>query len=1110
MCLLYKGVDVSDAAVLSMVLKVIPRTSIDHGLKTSDRDSTPFLFIIVLLPFPTLLESQQKEVDIVMDSQSPILNNPYEEPRWHYDADLEGNLDYGHILDGRRPYSANIGITPNKAKPALFSNDQMSETEENASFINTIRTEVKRWREADYPHVTRITRQLLHYWFVNPERQNFQKLFFCQREAVETAVYLNEAAAFDPNIGRDLLRQLDERCASVSDHHEYVLPRTAFKMATGTGKTVVMAMLILYNYLNKRESVQDTRFADHFLIVAPGITIRDRLGVLFIDEQATQHNQYDDSVTDYYHKRGLISPTFEQQLGGLNAAITIINYHQFEPKVYSGKKQSPLDGKMVYRSGEGMVKQSDKEEYSSVISRILGRMPKSKRILVINDEAHHCYLPRTSSAKVSAEDKTENANAMVWYEGLRQLKLLGYKMQHVYDLSATPYYLRGSGYAEYSLFPWVVSDFGLVDAIESGLVKIPFLPAADNTNGLTDPVLRNIYEHISKDLPKKGQRRARADAKAKGSQATDVEEAPNLPSLLNVAIDQFVKDYEDYERGIRGEGETAMNIFSTPPVFIVVCNNTSVSKEVFKMMAGYESRDAEGNTIYVEGKYPIFSNYRDGRPLTKQPSLLIDSAAIDDAGAVVSDDFKRIYANEITQFKRDYAVLHGAGSADKLTEGDILREVVNSVGNPQTLGAHIRLVVSVSMLTEGWDANTVTHVCGVRAFGSQLLCEQVAGRALRRRSYELLPYNLKGELVGEKEVRRYKAENIVWKFPPEYAHIIGVPFKTFKGGGSGVPPVPKPKVQIHALRERNEMEIRFPNITGYRSHTLQNRITADYTDVPHFRLNFNEVPTKTTLASAVSGDGIVLKSDYRELRDAQVIYELTRRLINEKFTDREGGHQFQLFGQLKQVVTEWYDHQVEVLGGNGDAELRRLVVFWNQKEVNANIYEGIRAASQGEERITAILHYYNPEGSTIHVHGVTSKEVWPTEKSHVNYVVADTNSWEQIAAKTLEQTPEVECYVKNHFLGFQIPYMDGAKERTYVPDFIVRIRTPRGEVVHLILEISGFASDRNAQKDAKRYYTTHYWLPAANHLDTYGRWDFLEVSDIDNIKAILNQKIKEL
>lgn len=324
------------------------------------------------------------------ENLSPILNNPYEEPRYHYDADLNGNLDYSKILEGRRPYYSHIGIAPNRPESALFTNDDIGTDDPNAPFINLIREEVKKWRLAGYPKATRVTRELLNFWFNNPERQNYHKLFFCQREAVETAVYLNEIADFDPNIGREILRQLNERVETVSDFYEDVLPRTAFKMATGTGKTVVMAMLILYNYINKKVNVQDTRFADHFLIVAPGITIRDRLGVLFVDESTSS----DFTKTDYYHVRNLIPRTYETHLGGLNSSITITNYHQFEPKVYSGKKSSPLDGKLVYRSGEGMVKQTDKESYASVISRLLGRMPKSKRILVINDEAHHCYLPR--------------------------------------------------------------------------------------------------------------------------------------------------------------------------------------------------------------------------------------------------------------------------------------------------------------------------------------------------------------------------------------------------------------------------------------------------------------------------------------------------------------------------------------------------------------------------------------------------------------------------------------------------------------------------------------------------------------------------------------------
>lgn len=1041
------------------------------------------------------------------DNLSPILNNPYEEPKLHYDADMNGNLDYSKILEGRRPYSAHIGVAPNRAERALFGYEDVEIDDPNAPFINLIREEVKKWRNAGYPRATRITKELLNFWFNNPERQNFQKLFFCQREAVETAVYLNEIADLDPNIGRDILRQLNARLDTISEHYEDILPRTAFKMATGTGKTVVMAMLILYNYLNKKINVQDTRFADHFLIVAPGITIRDRLGVLYLDDS---HNQ-DFNKSDYYHKRGLIPRNYESLLGGLNSAITITNYHQFEPKVYSGKKSSPLDGKLVYRSGEGMVKVNDKESFASVISRVLGRIPKSKRLLVINDEAHHCYLPRPKG-KLSTEDKEENENAMVWYEGLRQIKALGYKLQHVYDLSATPYYLKGSGYPEYSLFPWVVSDFGLVDAIESGLVKIPFLPAKDESHNLDEPVLRNIYEHISKDLPKKGQKKARKEAKENG-ETNMAETLPNLPDLLGIALDQFVKDYEAYDRGIRLEGEEAVGLFTTPPVFIVVCNNTTVSKEVYKYIAGYETVDSEGNTIYVPGQFDIFSNYKDGIPLRKQPTLLIDSAAIDNAGGVVSDEFKAVFNDEIENFKREYSQLHGAGSADNLTDGDILREVVNSVGKNGTLGSHIRCVVSVSMLTEGWDANTVTHVMGVRAFGSQLLCEQVAGRALRRRSYELRPYNKEGEEIDSKDVRRYKAENIVWKFPPEYAHIIGVPFKTFKGGGTGTPPPSKPRVPITSLSERAEMEIKFPNIIGYRCETKEGEIPFSYAGLSKFKMNFAEIPESTKLESAVTdtehGKQIVLKNHPEEIRDAQVIYELTRALINEKFKDNEGCRQFQKFARLKKIVEYWYYNQVEVIG-TVLPNKRRLVVLFDRKKVVASIYEGIKQALQGEAHITAILNYYNPEGSTRYVHGTTSRPVYATTKSHVNYVVADTDSWEQIAAKTFEELEQVKFYVKNHFLDFKIPYIHSDEEHDFVPDFICRVNTPKGEDVNLIVEISGWSNDDTGHKAEKRRYTTDLWLPAANALATYGRWEFIEISDIDNIKPMLIEKINSL
>lgn len=1041
------------------------------------------------------------------ENLSPILNNPYEEPRLHYDADLNGNLNYNKILKGRRPYSAHIGIAPNRVESALFSDADIEDDDPAAAFINSIREVIKDWRERGYPMVTRVTRELLTFWFENTERQNYQRLFFCQREAVETAIYLNEVADSDPNIGREILRQLNERVETVSDRYEDFLPRTAFKMATGTGKTVVMAMLILYNYLNKKINPHDPRFADYFLVIAPGITIRDRLSVLYLDESNKFHQS---DKTDYYHKRGLIPYNYESLLGGLNNCITITNYHQFEPKAYTGKKSSPLDGKWSFQGESGMIRQSDKEDYSTVISRLLDKLPKSKRILVINDEAHHCYLPRTRG---KGEEVEQNENAMVWYEGLRQMKKLGYKLQHVYDLSATPYYLKGSGYPEYSLFPWVVSDFGLVDAIESGLVKIPFLPSYDNSQALDEPRLRNIYEHISQELPKRGQKTVRKEAKTNAEEtAEDLpkgEMPPNLPTLLTIALEQFVKDYEAYESGARIEGETEANLLSTPPVFIIVCNNTTVSKEIFKYIAGYETIDAEGNPYFVNGRFEVFSNYRNHIPLRLQPTLLIDSVALDNAADVISDDFKRIFSDEIDNFKREYAQRHGAASADSLTDGEILREVVNSIGKSGSLGSHIRCVVSVSMLTEGWDANTVTHVMGVRAFGSQLLCEQVAGRALRRRNYDLLPYKLNGEEIDQRNIHKYKPENVVWKFPPEYAHIIGVPFKTFKRCGTGAPPPPKPKTPVLALTERSDLEIRFPNVIGYRWERRDGQIIADYTDRPKFKLNFNEIPTETILRSAIASQEIELTIDFNKLRDAQVIYMLTRDLIHAKYTDSVNGRQFQKFPQLKSIVQQWYDEQIVIVGGTLSPAQRRLVVLWKKSEVVASIHAGIRA-SAGTEHISAILNYYNPEGSTSHVHGSTTKRVYPTLKSHVNYVVADTATWEQIAAKTLEEIPAVSCYVKNHFLNFRIPYMYLDKEKDFVPDFIAKVITSSAETVFLVIEISGWSNDETGHKDAKRYYASHLWVPAVNNLAKYGRWDFIEISDIANIKPILLEKINSL
>ncbi|MEO5960772.1 MAG: restriction endonuclease subunit R, partial [Opitutaceae bacterium] len=496
--------------------------------------------------------------------------------------------------------------------------------------------------------------------------------------------------------------------------------------------------------------------------MAPGITIRDRLGVLCVQRETST-----EGTGDYYSERLLVPHSMRKDFASLNAHIAITNFQAFQPRALQGNKRSPFDGKIGADGG----KTEAVEDYAQVIKRLLPGFRAGSRLLILNDEAHHCYLPKQGDARKAEGENTaeENERAAVWFRGLVELARR-FKVRAVYDLSATPYYLTGSGYEPYSLFPWVVSDFGLTEAIESGLVKIPFLPTSDDTDKLKEPVLRNLYEHAKREgLPKAGQRTARARAQAEG---TPLKEAPpHLPPTLHGALDQFYRHYsEDYNR--RGQLS-----FEAPPVFIVVCNNTSVSKEVFKFIAGYEqpAESPEADPLVTTGRYELFSNYdqQTRRPHRKPPTLLIDSDALENSGQI-DDSFKRVFAPEIEQFKSDYRVIHGAAAAENITDAGILREIVNTVGKRGTLGAHIRCVVSVSMLTEGWDANTVTHVVGIRAFGSQLLCEQVAGRALRRKSYVLAPYDPdSGERLTDQIAARRKRDaqrahqppRILWKFP---------------------------------------------------------------------------------------------------------------------------------------------------------------------------------------------------------------------------------------------------------------------------------------------------------------------------------------------------------
>jgi type III restriction enzyme len=1017
---------------------------------------------------------------------SPILNGPYSEPEYHYATTTEGNLDYEDRRQGRRIFAPDTPQVPLGKQPqgSMFDlNDFAAQYRDH--LVNQLRDLVGTWRRDGYPGVTsRVTRDLLQFWFTNPDRPAWQQLFYAQREAVETAIWLNEIAD-KSNPGTHALNQLRLAQETVGERDD-VLPRIGFKMATGTGKTVVMACLVLYHYLNRSQYRNDPKYADYFLLVAPGITIRDRLSVLRVDTEAATELD----AQDYYQQRKLVPPSYAGLLQGLNACIVITNYHAFEPRLISGNKKSPFDGKI----GADGQKVEAREDEVLMLRRVLGTFKPGRRLLVLNDEAHHCYLPRAKGRDTEEEQSaTENERAAVWFSGVRAVARR-WQVRCVYDLSATPYYLSGSGWPAYSYFPWVVSDFSLIEAIEAGLVKIPFLPVEDSSQRIDEPVLRNLYEHCKDDLPRKGQRTQRKDDKASGKQTAGFEAPPHLPALLRSALEQFYRHYEAYDRGLREQGEGARDLLSAPPVFIVVCSNTMVSKEVYKQIAGYETGDDTGATRSVPGTLELFSNFdrTTGAARRKPPTLLIDSDALEHSGQV-NDEFRKVFAPEIESFKRNYRLSHPDKSVDALADGDLLREVVNTVGRTGKLGEHIRCVVSVGMLTEGWDANTVTHIVGVRAFGSQLLCEQVAGRALRRRQYFLDPKT--------------------GRFPPEYAHIIGVPFKFFKGGQSELPP-PQDIKLLRALPERSELEIRFPNLVGYKIEQAHTQVRADFSGTPTFAIDLNRMPVQTDLGHAFSAEREQLSSDPDQLRDQQVVYWIASTVLSRYYRDEAGRPQLDKFGDLRRIAQEWYDTKLELLGET-DRRFRRLVRHEDPVRVATSVHLGIEAAAvneglAGEARIVPLLNRYNPGGSTSHVHASTSKPVYPTKKSHVNLVVADTDSWEQIAAKTFDQLDMVESYVKNAFLGFGVPYVDKTgTERSYQPDFLCRVRTPGGERFNLIVEITGFAKD----KAEKRYFMRERWLPAVNaKREQFGLlpWHFIEVTDIERIKNQLTQEITRI
>jgi len=970
--------------------------------------------------------------------ENPILNSPFDEPNRHFKFSDEGITD--EVADGRRVSSYFVPIARPKKKGAaqlaLFDTEWTQDRIEENKLVNDIRRRVGMWRTGGYLGVTPTTARLIAYW-TDPNRE--KKLFFCQNEALETAIYIAEVAkkyndAWIENAIRD-----------ANDTSNPGLPRTAFKMATGSGKTVVMAMLIAWHTLNKRANPQDARFSDTFLIITPGITIRDRLRVLLPNDPG-----------NYYRLRDVVPAHLQDQLG--QAKIIITNFHTFglREKVAAGKIT-----KSILADGQASP---FTETPDQMVRRVCRELGGKKNIVVINDEAHHCYRrkPDAEEEKLTGDERVEakkrEEEARVWISGIEAVRAkIGVKA--IYDLSATPFFLRGSGYSEGTLFPWVVSDFSLIDAIEAGIVKVPRVPVADDSMTGVLPTYRDLWLRIRDGLPKKGRK------------TDDLGGGLRLPAELQGALLSLYGNYEKYYRLWEANTEAhARGI--TPPVFIVVCNNTNVSKLVFDFIAGWE-REIGEQTVVQAGQLPIFRNDDEhGGWLDRPNTILVDSHQLE-SGEAMSDEFKKIAAREIEEFKAEYRVRFPGRDTDSLTDEDLLREVMNTVGKAGKLGEHVKCVVSVSMLTEGWDANTVTHVLGVRAFGTQLLCEQVVGRALRRMSY---------------------AANENGHFDPEYAEVYGVPFSFIpcSGATAEITPGPQP-TRVRALESRIACEITFPRLLGYRYDIAGERLTATFTDESRLALSTADLPTTTEIAPIAGESSVHDLEALKRRRLNEVAFALAKLTLEHYFRDDDGNDKPWLFPQLLRITKRWLAECV-TLKDHTFPQLLLLGDFAN--DAADRIYKAIVTSTDGTAQLKPTLRPDDTIGSTRFVDFDTTRPVYPTrdDRCHISHVVADTTSWEQKMAVALEDMPEVIRYVKNQNLGFTIPYTLEGEEKNYVPDFIACIDDGHGldNLLSLIVEVTG---EKKKDKAAKAGTARTLWVPAVNHHGGFGRWAFLEIAD---------------
>lgn len=903
--------------------------------------------------------------------KSLIINLPFERPARHWAPDRDGSL---RLSDGRRPASYEV--------IDLRSNTKRVET---LDLVNRIRERVDDWRVAGYPGITSVTRTLLEHW--NDRTGRDYPFYFCQLEAAETLIWWVEApAGFKQGIHIP------------GDGGAW--ERLCCKMATGSGKTTVMAMIITWQVLNALTFPKRNKdFSRAIFIVAPGLTVKERLRVLYTGEP--------DNFYDAF--RLCPSESMRQKLN--QAEILVENWHALMP----------------FKEPDRSVVKKGAESDEAFTRRVLGKLASCRDVVVINDEAHHAYrIPPEARFKKSDDFDPEEATR--WIEGLDRLHATR-RIQRCFDLSATPFVPTGRTATEQGLFDWIVSDFGLNDAIEAGLVKTPRIVVRDGAmpdSQTLRPKLYHIYrdDSVSEDLNRRG-----------------AEPHESLPKLVQDAYTLLGADWRDALRQWQEGGHPS------PPVMLTVCNRTETAARIehyfSKGDAHWPELHAPNRTLRVDSR--VLEKAEIGEAAGSDKAYEIRLQSIVEAAAIPEDRKARC---------RD------------LKKEELLREIVDNVGKRSTPGQDLQNVISVAMLSEGWDAKNVTHIMGLRAFTSQLLCEQVIGRGLRRVSYDRDDDGL---------------------FKPEYVNVFGVPLSIFQdvGADGEAPPPPKPSTQIESLPERNSLEIRWPNVLRVET-VVRPTLGVDWDEVEPLALDPVATPISAEIAPAVGGATDLSKVhviDLEKLPEEFRLQRLTFKAARKAFEDLSGrfsGNRDYLVFQLIRLVERFFEtDRLAIPSLYHHEPLRKRILFaLNIDQIVQHLLRFVR--EQNLEHIEPVFDEERPIGSTREMRTwYTTKPCHPTKKSQISHVVADS-AWEQYAANVLESSPLVAAYAKNDHLGFQVHYLWNGARRRYVPDFLIRMTNGRT----LVLEIKGEESEQDRAKRSAALA----WVRGVNSKGGFGDW----------------------